>query len=172
MQISNLTGFTVELNYSTPAGRRDIFATGTYGNTAAILANIFDLANATARPLIDVVNISFSISFQPQPEIINEESAVSNGGVRNSLSLSARNGNLFNLLISIIWEDLKDDGRIVGQVTKCIAAMVQVAQIVGLGNPYIYLNYAAVWQDRIEGYGVTVEKKASEKYGSTGVFQK
>ena len=29
----------------------------------------------------------------------------------------------------------------------------------GLGNSYIYLNYAAVWQDRIDGYGVTVEKE-------------
>jgi len=67
MQISNLTGFTVELGYSTPAGRRDTFATGTYGNSAASSANIFDLANATAQPLIDIVNTSFSISFQPQP---------------------------------------------------------------------------------------------------------
>lgn len=133
MQISNLTGFTVELNCSTPAGRRDIFATGTYGNTAAILANIFDLANATARLLIDVANISFSTSFQPQPQIIIEESAVSNGGVGNSLILSASNGNLFNLFISISWDDLKDDGRIVGQVMMFIAAMEQVAQIVGLG---------------------------------------
>src|SRR5271156_6775467 len=112
MQISNLTGLTVELNYSTPAGRRDIFAARTYGNSAAILANIFDLANATAQPLISVVNISFSINLQPQSQIVIEESAVSNG-------------NLFNLLISISWGDLKDDGRIVGQVKKFIAVMEQ-----------------------------------------------
>jgi hypothetical protein len=175
IQISNLTRFTVELNYSTPAGRRDIFATGTYGNSAAILANIFDLASTTARPPIDVVNISFSFSFQPQPQIIIEEPAVSNGEVVNSPGLSASNSNLFNLLISISWDDPNYNGRIVGQVTKFIAAMKQVAQIVGLGDPYIYLNDAAVWQDRIDGYGVTVGKelqKTSEKYGSTGVFQK
>lgn len=50
-----------------------------------------------------------------------------------------------------------------------------MAQIVGLGNPYIYLNYAAVWQDRIDGYGVTMGKElqnVSEMYDSTGVFQK
>lgn len=123
MQISNMTGFTVELNHSTPAGRRDIFATRTYGNSVAILANIFDLANATAQPLIGVVSISFSISFQPQPQSIIEESAVSNGGVGILLGLSASNGNLFNLLISISWDDPKDDGRIVGQVKKFIAAM-------------------------------------------------
>jgi hypothetical protein len=66
MQISNLTSFTVELDYSIPAGRRGIFAIGTNGDCAAISANIFDLANVIAQPLIDIVNISFSISFQPQ----------------------------------------------------------------------------------------------------------
>lgn len=65
MRISNLTDFTVELSASTPPGRREIFATGTYGNSAAIMSKIFDLANATAQPLIDIVKISFSISFQP-----------------------------------------------------------------------------------------------------------
>jgi hypothetical protein len=101
MQVSNLTGFTVELDYSTPAGRRDILSTGTYGKQRSNLAKISGLANATAQPLIDIANISFSTSFQPQPEIIIEESAVSNGGVGNSLSVGASNGNLFNLLISI-----------------------------------------------------------------------
>ena len=44
----------------------------------------------------------------------------------------------------------------------------------GLGNPYIYLNYAAVWQDRIDGYGVTVKKElqnVSEKHDFIDVFQ-
>lgn len=89
--------------------------------------------------------------------------------------MRASNGHLFNLLISISWDDPKDDGLIVGQVTKFIAAMEQVAQIGGLGNPYIYLNYVAVWQDRIDGYGVTVGKElqnVSEKYDPTGMFQK
>jgi hypothetical protein len=59
MRISSLTDPTVELDHSTPAGRQDIFATGTYNNGAAISAEIFDLANATAQPLRDIVDISF-----------------------------------------------------------------------------------------------------------------
>ena len=114
IQVSNLTGFTVELDYSTPAGRRDIFATRTYGNSAAILANIFGPANATAQTLIGVIDINFSISFQPQPQVVIEEFAVSNSEVGNSLSLSASNGNLFNFLISISWDDPKNDGWVVG----------------------------------------------------------
>lgn len=120
MRISSLTDPTVELDHSTPAGRQDIFATGTYNNGAAISAEIFDLANATAQPLRDIVDISFNISFRPQPQIIIEKSAVSNGGVGKSLGLSASNGNLFNLLISI---------------KKFIAAADQMAQITRLGNP-------------------------------------
>jgi hypothetical protein len=87
---------------------------------------------------------------------------------------SASNGNLFNLFISISWDDLEDDGRIVGQVMMFKAAMEQVTQIVWLGNPYIYLDYAAIWQDRIDGYGVIVGKelqKVSEKYDSRRVLE-
>jgi hypothetical protein len=62
IQISNLTDLTVELDHSTPAGRQDIFVTETY-NGAAILAEIFDLANTAAQPLREIINISFNISF-------------------------------------------------------------------------------------------------------------
>jgi hypothetical protein len=117
MRISNLTDFTVELSATTPPGRRDIFATGTYSNNAVLLSQIFDLANSTAQPLIDVANISFSISFQPQPQVIIRESAVSNGGVGNSLGLDTSDGNLFNLLISISWDNATDDARIVSRTS-------------------------------------------------------
>lgn len=51
MRISNLTDFTIETSASTPPGRRDIFATATFGNSLATMPKIFDLANATAQPL-------------------------------------------------------------------------------------------------------------------------
>jgi hypothetical protein len=70
MQISNLASFTIELYYSILTGCRDIFVTRTYGDGVAILAGVFGPADATARPLIDAVNISFSINFQPQPQIV------------------------------------------------------------------------------------------------------
>jgi hypothetical protein len=111
IRISNLTHFTVELSVSNPLALRDIFATGTYGNSAAIMSEIFDLANATAQPLVDIANVSFSISFQPQPQVVIRESAVSNGGVGNSLGLTASDGNLFNLLVSVSWDNAKDDTR-------------------------------------------------------------
>ena len=175
MRISNLTDFTVELSATVPPGRRQIFATSTFVNNAAILAQIFDLANATAQPLIDIVNVSFSFSFQPQPRIIIQQSAVSNGGIGNSLGLNASDGDVFNLLIAISWDDAEDDDRIVGGTKKFIAQTDQVAESMGLSNPYIYLNYAAVWQDPIDGYGVMVKselQEVSEKYDPTGVFQK
>lgn len=58
---------------------------------------------------------------------------------------------------------------------KFIAAADQTARIVVLGNPYIYLNYATVWQDSIDTDGVIVKKelqKASKRYDPMGVFQK
>lgn len=160
-----------------PRERREIFATGTYGNSAAIMSKVFDLANTTAQPLIDIVNISFSISFQPQPQpqVIIRESAVSNGGADNSLGLATSNGNLFNLLISVSWDDANDDELVVSRVKKFIAETDSVGEQMRLRNPYIYLNYAATWQDPIDGYGVMAKnelRKVSEKYDPDGMFQK
>ena len=125
--------------------------------------------------MIDIVNVSFSFSFQPQPRIIVQQSAVSNGGIGNSLGLNGSDGDVFNLLIAISWDDAQDDDRIVDGTKKFIAQTQQVAESMGLSNPYIYLNYAAVWQDPIDGHGVVVKnelREVSEKYDPTGVFQK
>jgi hypothetical protein len=37
----------------------------------------------------------------------------------------------------------------VGQVKKFIAQTQQAGEKMGLSNPYIYMNYAATWQDPV-----------------------
>ena len=65
MRVSNLINFAVELDHSASAGRQGNSTAGTYNNSTAILAEIFDFVNAAAQPLRDIVSISFNISFQP-----------------------------------------------------------------------------------------------------------
>ena len=174
MRISNLTDFTEEIAISTPLGRREIFATATFVNSAKVMAEIFDLANITGQALIDIVNITLSISFQPQPQIIIQKSAMSNNGIGNSLGLDASDGNLFNLLMGVQWDQEEYDDLITTQVKTFIAQTQVAAAKLGVYNPYIYLNYAAPWQDPIDG-SIAVKsqlQKTSEMYDPTGVFQK
>lgn len=172
MRISNLTDFTLELaGAPTPSSRRQLFVTGTYGNSAKMMSNIFDIANRTVQAL-SVPNLAYSLSFQPMPTAITSKAA-SLGG--NSLGLSAADGNLFNLLLTVSWDDIADDAAIEQHAKNLFQQSEDEAKKLGLFNKYLYLNYAASWQDPFSGYGAAVKAKlqaVSKKYDPQGMFQK
>ena len=170
MRVSNLTDFTLELAGSNSDGRRQLFVTGTYGNSAKMMSAIFDIANSTVQAL-SVPNLAYSLSFQPMPTAITSKAA-SRGG--NSLGLSAADGNLFNLLLTVSWDDAADDARIEQHAKDLFQRSEDAAKKMGLFNEYLYLNYAAQWQDPIRGYGAAQKAKlqaVSRKYDPKGVFQ-
>jgi hypothetical protein len=171
MRISNLTDFTLELAGSDAIGRRQLFVTGTYGNSAKLMSTIFDIANRTVQPLTDVPNLAYSLSFQPMPTAVTSK-AKSRGG--NSLGLDASDGNLFNLLLTVSWDTSADDARI-EQHSKDLFKKAEVAaKKLSLYRKYFYLNYAASWQDPISGYGAANKAQlqaVSKKYDPSGVFQ-
>ncbi|KAK5724657.1 hypothetical protein LTR15_004704 [Elasticomyces elasticus] len=171
MRISNLTDFTIELAASNPDGRRQLFVTGTYGNSAKMMSNIFDIANSTVQALRGVPGIAYSLSFQPVPTVITSKAAARGG---NSLGLSAADGNLFNLLLTVSWDTEADDALINTQAKALFDQSATVSKQLGLFNEYLYLNYAAPWQKPIAGYGaasVANLKAVSKKYDPKGVFQ-
>ena len=172
MRISSLTGFTVELAASNPAGRRQLFATGSYGASAAMMKAIWQIGNETAQPLRGIANFKWSISFQPIPTVITSKAAV-NGG--NSLGLDVSDGNLFNVLLTASWDSASDDARVNTQAQQLFSKAAATAKQLGVSNPYLYLNYAAPWQDPISSYGSAAKSSlqaASKKYDPTQVFQK
>ncbi|KAK4546444.1 hypothetical protein LTR36_002121 [Oleoguttula mirabilis] len=171
LRISNLTDFTIELAADDPSGRRQLFATGTYGNSAQMMSDIFDIANSTAQALLNVANLAYSLSFQPEPTIITSKAATLGG---NSLGLGESDGNLFNLLLTVSWDTQADDALINTQAKSLFAQAETAAKQLGVYNEYLYLNYAASWQDPISGYGSVVKARlqaVSKKYDPTGIFQ-
>lgn len=172
MRVSNLTDFTLEIAVSNPDGRRQLMMTGTYSNSAKMMSTIFDIANRTLQSIDDVPNLVYSITFQPMPTAITSK-AKSRGG--NSLGLSASDGNLFNMLLAVSWDDSADDARIEQHAKDLFQECEDEAKKLGLYNKYQYLNYAAPWQDPISGYGAAQKAKlqaVSKKYDPKGVFQK
>jgi hypothetical protein len=172
MRISNLTDFTVEISSSDPDGRRQLFVTSTYKNSAELMAVFYETAQDVAQPLRTVPGIVWSSSFQPQPTIINDKAATTGG---NSLGLDESDGNLFNTLLNIMWEDEADDALVYAQAKELFAQVDAKAKELGVYHSYIYLNYAAPWQDPISGYGADPKRQLQETsklYDPTGVFQK
>jgi len=173
MRISNLTDFTLEIAGSNPSGQRQAYVTGTYSNSnsAKLMSAIFDIANSTVQSLVDVPGLAYSLSFQPMPTAITSK-AKSRGG--NSLGLDASDGNLFNLLLTVSWTSSDDDARVEQHSRELFKEVEAEAKKMDLHNKYLYLNYAAEWQDPIRGYGAANKKQlqaVSRKYDPRGVFQ-
>ncbi|RMZ06345.1 hypothetical protein D0864_02263 [Hortaea werneckii] len=171
-RISNLTDFTEELAVSNPPGQRRMFVTSTYSNSAEMLKQIFLMANETVRQMEDVSGLLFILSSQPEPTIIQKASAEAGG---NSLGLTVEDGPLFNFQWTLTWDDAEDDERVEQQVRDAYDQAERKAKELGVQQKFIYLNYAAQWQDPISGYGEEVVKRlqhVSRKYDPTGVFQK
>ena len=171
MRVSNLTDFTLELAGTPGTDRRQLFVTGTYGNSAQLMSRIFDISNRTVQAL-NVSGMTYSLSFQPLPTAITSKAA-SRGG--NSLGLSEADGNLFNLLLTVSWDSIDDDARIEQHAKDLFQQSEEEAKKLGLCHEYLYLNYAAPWQDPLSGYGAEQKAKlqaVSKKYDPKGVFQK
>ena len=171
-RIASLTDFTVELNSSNPSGHRQLFATGTYGNSVDMMRTIWQLGNSTAQPVRGISNLKWSLSYQPLPTIITSKAATSGG---NSLGLDVSDGNLFNVLLTATWDSASDDAAVNAAVQSLFSQASAKAKSLGVFNEYLYLNYAAPWQDPITGYGAGARsslRAASKKYDPSQTFQK
>lgn len=93
----------------------------------------------------------------------------------NSLGLQPADGRLVVCLLSVAYPQASDD-VIVAETSKTLFADITAAAAQrAAGNPYVYLNYAAPWQDPIGSYGAknrAALRAASKRYDPEGLFQK
>ncbi|KAG8529862.1 uncharacterized protein KY384_005343 [Bacidia gigantensis] len=175
MRISNLTDFTVELEGRNLPGQRQLFVTGTFKNSAATMKQYFDLSNQTLQPIKDTPGLSFSLSFQPLPqEIINNKPPGNTPNSGNVLGLGPEDGDLTNALLTVSWSDIKDDDTINKAAQDLFVKVNDAAKKLNTFNPYLYLNYAAKFQNPIGGYGqdsLTFLQKVSKQYDPLQLFQ-
>ena len=130
MRVSNLTDFTLELAGTPGTNRRQLFVTGTYGNSAKLMSSIFEISNRTVQAL-SVPGMTYSLSFQPMPTAITSKAA-SRGG--NSLGLTGAEGNLFTLLLTVSWDSVADDERIAQELLADEKERAEHVMLVDLGR--------------------------------------
>ncbi|KAK8008423.1 hypothetical protein PG991_010974 [Apiospora marii] len=170
MRISNSSDFSKEL-YSAP-GQRQLMITATFQISMAMLRAIHTIELQTVPALRNASGLQWSLALQPQPAIISQASARAGG---NSLGLDDSDGDLFNVLLTTTWVDKKDDPLVESQSRRMFEQFQAEAERLGVTNPYVYLNYAASWQDPIRGYGDVNKaflQDVSRKYDPYGLFQK
>ena len=172
LRLDSHASFAAEIDASNPSGRRQLFSTSTFQNSAAVMKAVIDIANSTVQTLAtSVPGVSYSISFQPLPQTIISKSAAAGG---NALGLDATDGDLVNVLNTISWDDVAADEAVDTAARDFIDQVTQTAQTMGKDNPYLYLNYAASWQEPIQSYGdesLAQLKAVSQQVDPHGVFQ-
>lgn len=125
---------------------------------------MWNLYNASTASIRDVTGIQYFLIGQPTPVL----------SVNNTLGLQPTDDRLVVYLLSVAYSNESDD-VIVTETAKTLFAKIAIAAAKrGVGRPFIYLNYAAPWQDPIGSYGVTNKaalQAASRRHDPEGLFQ-
>lgn len=93
--------------------------------------------------------IVFSLNFDPLPPAIYARHSET-----NALGLTQRNGKpLTVVLLTASWSETTDDETVSLAVETVLKSIEEGVDEFGALDPYVYLNYAAKWQDPIASYG-------------------
>ncbi|KAI1503598.1 FAD-binding domain-containing protein [Biscogniauxia marginata] len=136
-----------------------------------ILEYAIETYRVSFEKLKGVENLLFSITFEPLPISIIEQSIVRGG---NSLGLKPSDGPLVVVLFYTSWDSPSDDEKVYDVNKTALKDIDDEAQRKDVSAPYRYLNYAFTYQDPMSSYGP--ESKAhlqavSAKYDPEGFFQ-
>ncbi|KAG8629152.1 hypothetical protein KVT40_003017 [Elsinoe batatas] len=163
--------FEYTASIESPADQRVVYYTMTFRNDEAMNAIARDLHYEAAEEIAAAGGLLvtvFQIITVPQIEKMSK-----NGG--NPLGLKPEDGPLTLVGLNLFWQDAADDNALIDIASDLLKAIKAEAVIRGLANDYVYMNYAAEFQDVIASYGA--ENKArlqaiAKKYDPQGVFQK
>jgi hypothetical protein len=170
--ITSLTSLTQGLTSLNPAGSRQLFATMTFKNNAAFMETFYQLGKKAVAPIQSTSGLKWSLSYQSLPFDVYSKANATGG---NSLGLQNETADLVLVLLTATWNKASSDAAVYKAAQDLFATAKIQAQVAGVASNFTYLNYAAQFQDPINDYGresVTHLKAVSQKYDSTGVFQR
>jgi hypothetical protein len=164
-----LTPLHVLANESAVVQTNQLFSTATYGVSAQLLKQIFDISNEIFVDSTIPGKVQWILTFEPLPTIF-----VSHGAHKNVLGTSARDGNSMVLLFSASWSDASSGPLVRAKVKEILRKISAVAKGSGLLRDFVYANYAGIWQEPVESYGAgnnAFLRTVAKKYDPHGVFQ-
>ncbi|KAI1144762.1 hypothetical protein F4825DRAFT_445570 [Nemania diffusa] len=137
----------------------------------ATLQAAVDIYSKSIVPVQSCKGITCSLTFQPYPVSLLQQS-VAKGG--NSLGLDPSTPTVSILLLTY-WEEKSDDEQITSTMRGALERIREKAVQMGTALDFVYLSYAADFQDPIGSYGAANKKmlqEVSRKYDPEGLFQK
>lgn len=140
----------------------------TVGNDAQLFEEIFQLSNDTLQGVRMAENLQWIITIQGVVE-------PSRSASRNPLGLDRNAGPVVVIQFIGYWTKDADSAPIQGALRQLTDRVADAARQRNLLKDWIYLNYAAEWQDVFAGYGVANRarlRQISRRYDPRAVFQR
>ncbi|KAL4947598.1 hypothetical protein BDW69DRAFT_178096 [Aspergillus filifer] len=150
-------------------GKRDMSVVITHESTFSMLKAAYLRWNSSLAAVKNVTGVHWSLSLEPLPPAIYARAPT-----KNAFGLGDRKKALVVTLLSATWDDAKDDALVENNARELFRGIEEDARRLGSFDPYIYPNYAAVWQDVIASFGEeSVERlqKVSREVDPNEVFR-
>ncbi|KAI0157384.1 putative oxidoreductase [Xylariaceae sp. FL1272] len=156
-----------------PQAAQYMTATVTFEPTEAMIKEAYVAFNKSLPQVQHVTGISWALNLEPLPPHIYEAQG---GSGANALGLTDQGGrSLVVCLISPSWSDAAQNDQVYVAAKALMDDISARAKRLDVHDPYIYLNYAAPWQDVISSYGaasVARLRQVRAKYDPDRVFTK
>ncbi|KAF4626844.1 hypothetical protein G7Y89_g11318 [Cudoniella acicularis] len=164
LRIANMSSLVIEEDTHNPYGFRQPHMEVTFAHSPDIYSRTHTLFNASTALVASVQGVNYFLILQPSPALSEQ----------NILGLKAADGRDVLALLSISYNDSTDDSTVANAVKSFFSNLKALAANLGVDRSFIYLNYAAPFQDPISGYGAANKARlqsASLKYDSYGLLQ-
>ncbi|KAK7942538.1 uncharacterized protein PG986_011651 [Apiospora aurea] len=157
MRLANMADFSREGGGAQSNGLCQLNAVLTVESTASILNATWDIWNNSLPEVKGVSGITWSLSLEPLPPSIYNK-----GARKNSLGLEGRTAALVVVLLNASFKHVKDKEVVEAASRKLMSGIEEEARRQGVYDPWVYLDYAAPWQDPIASYGHESLKRLRE----------
>ncbi|KAF7197937.1 FAD-dependent monooxygenase CTB5 [Pseudocercospora fuligena] len=172
IRVDNVTGISREYAALATYPKRWLFATVSFGPSAEMMEEFFQLADKTLRPFLNLDGFSVAMAYQPIPSVMSER----NGAV-DSLGPVQTQGDLVyvHLAVSVDDNESHSDDDLEKAVETLISKAESRAKELGVYRSYLQATYAETWQNPLlRRSKSTLEDLwvVSRKYDPHQVFQK
>jgi hypothetical protein len=152
---------------------RYMTATVTFEPTEAMIKETYAAFNKSLPQIQNITGISWTLNLEPLPPQIYDAQG---GSGANALGLTGEGGrSLVVCLVSPSWSDAAQNQQVYDAARALMDDISARAKTLGVHDPYIYLNYAAPWQEVIASYGAESVSKlrlVRDKYDPKHIFTK
>ncbi|KAK0735938.1 hypothetical protein B0T21DRAFT_383647 [Apiosordaria backusii] len=169
-RVNTMQNLVIEQGANIPTGVRNLWWAQTAICSLQVLGAAYQIWWDSHASIRNTPHVVWTMTFQPLPPSIYNRNPAS-----NTLGFQTSRGGqpLVIIQLTASWASAQDDTFMRAKSRELYDALAAEIQTKNAADPWVYLNYAADWQDPIAGYGsanVAALKAARTKYDPDGVF--